>query len=72
MAQGAVREAVFVALPETDAGSAAGGSHRLDEVLGQADALAIGPGMTTDERTAGWIRELVRSSEIPSSWTPTG
>jgi len=65
VAQAAVREAVFVALLETDEGSVAGGSHRLDEALGQADALAIGPGMTTDERTAGWIRELVRSSEIP-------
>jgi ADP-dependent NAD(P)H-hydrate dehydratase / NAD(P)H-hydrate epimerase len=63
--QGAVREAVFVGLPETDAGTAAGGSARLDEVLGQADSLAVGPGMTTDERTAGWIRELVRSSEVP-------
>jgi ADP-dependent NAD(P)H-hydrate dehydratase / NAD(P)H-hydrate epimerase len=63
--QGAVREAVFVALPETDAGTAVGGSPRLDEVLGQAASLAVGPGMTTDERTAGWIRELVRSSEVP-------
>jgi NAD(P)H-hydrate epimerase len=63
--QGAVREAVFVGLPETDVGTAAGGSARLDEVLGQAGSLAVGPGMTTDERTAGWIRELVRSSEVP-------
>lgn len=63
--QGAVREAVFVGLPETDAGTAAGGSARLDEVLGQAGSLAVGPGMTTDERTAGWIRELVRSSDVP-------
>ena len=63
--QGSVREAVFVALPETDVGTAAGGSARLDEVLGQAGSLAVGPGMTTDERTAGWIRELVRSSEVP-------
>ncbi len=63
--QVAVREAVFVALPETGGGSAAGGSSRLDEVLAQADALAIGPGMTTDDVTAGWIRELVRSSEVP-------
>jgi hydroxyethylthiazole kinase-like uncharacterized protein yjeF len=63
--QGAVREAVFVGLPETDAGTAAGGAARLDEVLGQASSLAVGPGMTTDERTAGWIRELVRSSEVP-------
>ena len=63
--QGTVREAVFVGLPETDAGSAAGGSGRLEEVLGQAGALAIGPGMTTDGQTQEWIRELVRSSEIP-------
>ena len=62
--QGAVREAVFIALPETDVGTAAGGSARLDEMLGQAGSLAVGPGMTTDERTAGWIRELVRSSEV--------
>lgn len=63
--QGALREAVFVGLPETDAGTAAGGSARLNEVLAQAGALALGPGMTTDERTRGWIRELVRSSEVP-------
>lgn len=63
--QGALREAVFVGLPETDAGSAAGGSDRLDEVLSQAGAVGIGPGMTIDGRTSGWIRELVRSSEIP-------
>jgi len=63
--QEAVREAVFVALPETEAGTVAGGSARLDDVLGQADALAVGPGMTTDERTSAWVRELVRSSEIP-------
>ena len=56
---------MFVALPETDAGTAAGGSARLDEVLEQAGSLAVGPGMTTDERTAAWIRELVRSSEVP-------
>jgi ADP-dependent NAD(P)H-hydrate dehydratase / NAD(P)H-hydrate epimerase len=63
--QVAVREAVFAPLPETDAGTAAGGTDRLSEILGQAGALAIGPGMTTDERTSAWIRELVRGSEIP-------
>jgi NAD(P)H-hydrate epimerase len=63
--QGAVREAVFSPLPETDAGTAAGASERLTEILAQADAVAIGPGMTTDERTAAWIRQLVRSCEIP-------
>jgi ADP-dependent NAD(P)H-hydrate dehydratase / NAD(P)H-hydrate epimerase len=63
--QGAVREAVFVDLPETDTGAIAEGSPRFDEVLGQAGALAIGPGMTTDPETAGWIRGVVRSSEVP-------
>jgi ADP-dependent NAD(P)H-hydrate dehydratase / NAD(P)H-hydrate epimerase len=63
--EGAVREAVFVDLPETDAGSIANGSDRLDEVFGQADALAIGPGMTTDPATSEWIRGVVRSSEVP-------
>jgi NAD(P)H-hydrate epimerase len=63
--QGAVREAVFAPLPETDGGTAAGGTERLSELLGQADALAIGPGMSTEEHTSAWIRELVRGSEIP-------
>ncbi len=63
--QAAVREAVFAPLPETDAGTISGGSDRLAEILEQADALAIGPGMTRDERTAAWIRELVRTSEVP-------
>jgi hydroxyethylthiazole kinase-like uncharacterized protein yjeF len=63
--EGSVREAVFVDLPETDAGSIASGADRLDEVLGQADALAIGPGMTTDPATSEWIRGVVRSSEVP-------
>jgi ADP-dependent NAD(P)H-hydrate dehydratase / NAD(P)H-hydrate epimerase len=60
-----VREAVFAPLPETDAGTVVNGSERLIEVLGQADAVALGPGMTTDERTSAWIREFVRSVDIP-------
>ena len=63
--QGAVREAVFAPLPETEEGTASGGTERLSELIGQAGALAIGPGMTTDERTSAWVRELVRGSEIP-------
>lgn len=63
--QAIVREAVFVALPETPSGSVADGSERLVEVLGQAGALALGPGMTTDERTTAWVRDVVRSSEVP-------
>lgn len=63
--QAIVREAVFAPLPETDGGATAGGTERLAEIIEQADALAIGPGMTTDEQTSTWIRELVRSCEIP-------
>jgi NAD(P)H-hydrate epimerase len=63
--QGAIREAVFAPLPETGGGTASGGSERLTEILAQAGSLAIGPGMTTDERTAAWIRELVRSAPVP-------
>lgn len=63
--QGAVREAVFAPLPETERGTAAGGSERFAQVLSEADAVAIGPGMTTDEETAVWIREVVASSRIP-------
>jgi NAD(P)H-hydrate epimerase len=63
--QGAVREAVFAPLPETDAGTIAGTSDRLAEMLAQAGSMAVGPGMTADERTASWIRELVREAEVP-------
>ena len=63
--QGTIREAVFAPLPETDVGTAAGPGDRLKTMLGEADAVAIGPGMTTDERTAEWIRQLVRTSKIP-------
>ncbi len=63
--QGAVREAVFAPLPQTDAGTVAGGSERLERVLGEAGAVAIGPGMTTDERTAAWIRGMLARSEVP-------
>jgi hydroxyethylthiazole kinase-like uncharacterized protein yjeF len=63
--QANVREAVFAPLRETADGTAENGSERLIEVLGQADAVAIGPGMTTNERTSAWIRDFVRSVEIP-------
>jgi NAD(P)H-hydrate epimerase len=63
--QGLLTEAVFVPLPETAEGAASGGSARLDDVLAQAGALAIGPGMTANETTAAWVREVLRASEIP-------
>ena len=64
--QGAVREAVFIALPETDVGTAAGGSARLDEIRG-AGGLPRRRARHDDRRAhGGWIRELVGSSEVPA------
>jgi hydroxyethylthiazole kinase-like uncharacterized protein yjeF len=60
-----VREAVAIPLPATDTGSTSGGSERLDEVLEQADALAIGPGMTTAEETGAFVRDLVVRARVP-------
>jgi len=61
-----VPEAVGVPLAETVAGTVAAAA--LDEVLARAstaDALAVGPGMGTDPETAGFVRDLVRSSPVP-------
>jgi NAD(P)H-hydrate epimerase len=61
--QGLLRETTFVALPET-----ADGTAILDPILERlegVDAVALGPGMTTQAETAYEIRRLVRSSPIP-------
>lgn len=64
--QSGLVEATFVALPETANGSVS--MAALDpvlEALGRADALALGPGMTTDEQTARSVRELVAVCPVP-------
>jgi NAD(P)H-hydrate epimerase len=64
--QTAVREATFLPLPETAAGTISPeASDLLTERLAQADALALGPGMTTHEETGAWIREMVASAPVP-------
>ena len=63
--QTAFRETTFIPLPATRAGTVAGPADRLDEVVRSADAVAIGPGMTTDEETATFIRSFVRSCPVP-------
>jgi NAD(P)H-hydrate epimerase len=63
--QPAVREAVFAPLPATDAGSVAGGSERLDGILEQAGAVAIGPGLTAEPETAAFVRDLVARIAAP-------
>jgi len=63
--QTALRETTFIPLPATDAGTVAGPADRLDQVVRSADAVAIGPGMTTNEQTASFIRSFVRSCPVP-------
>jgi len=59
-------ETTFVPLPETDEGTvAASALGTLLPSLEGADALAIGPGLSTNEGTAELVRELVRSSPAP-------
>ena len=69
--QAGLTEAVFVALPETADGTIAAAA--LDVVLERledAQALAIGPGLSTQAQTQGFVRELVRVASVPLL-TPT-
>jgi NAD(P)H-hydrate epimerase len=53
-------------LPETGAGTfAQSGAERLIARLDEADALALGPGMTTELSTRSFIRDLVARSPVP-------
>ncbi len=59
-------ETTFVPLPETEEGTVA--ASALGTILARlesADALAIGPGLSTNEGTADLVRELVRASPVP-------
>jgi NAD(P)H-hydrate epimerase len=59
-------EPTFLPLPETAAGTIAKeGAGPVLERLAAADALAIGPGLTTDEQTVAFVREVVRRSPVP-------
>jgi hydroxyethylthiazole kinase-like uncharacterized protein yjeF len=65
--QAAMPEAVFLALPETPAGTVA--EAAVTSVLGalaRADALAIGPGLTAQEETAAFVASVVRASPVPA------
>ena len=64
--QTTLTEATFLPLPETDDGTVA--SDALDVVLEHlagADALALGPGLTAQVETAGFVRDLVRACPEP-------
>ena len=64
--QAGLTETVFVPLAETADGTVA--PDALDAVLATlegADALALGPGLSTDGETQRFIRSLVRESPVP-------
>jgi hydroxyethylthiazole kinase-like uncharacterized protein yjeF len=64
--EGAVVESTFLPLPETDEGTAEEGAWELvQERLGSVDAIAIGPGLTTNPSTAALVRRLVSESPVP-------
>jgi hydroxyethylthiazole kinase-like uncharacterized protein yjeF len=64
--QGASRESVFLPLPETPEGTvAAAALEPVLEALDRAHALAIGPGLTAQAETAGFVRALVAASPVP-------
>jgi ADP-dependent NAD(P)H-hydrate dehydratase / NAD(P)H-hydrate epimerase len=53
-------------LPETSAGTAdASGVDKILVHMGQAQAVVVGPGLTTHDSTRELVRELVRRSSVP-------
>ncbi len=64
--QSGLAEATFLPLSETPQGTVAVSALEvLLDRLSSADALAIGPGLTTDEETADLVRRLVRDCPVP-------
>jgi NAD(P)H-hydrate epimerase len=64
--QAGLVETVFAGLPYTADGTvAAAAVDQLVERLADADALAVGPGMTAHPETAGAVRALVARSPVP-------
>ena len=63
---GKVPELMTESLPETSEGTAdLSAAGKVLGFLGQADALVIGPGMTTNDSTRELIRKLVHESPVP-------
>ena len=64
--QAGLVETTFLPLPETPAGTVAMSAlGPLLELLDGADALAIGPGLSTHDETADLVRRLVRDCPVP-------
>lgn len=63
--QTAAPEVIFVEVPETASGSIAPAALGVIESTVRFDAAAIGPGMTTDEETARFVREFIGAFDVP-------
>jgi ADP-dependent NAD(P)H-hydrate dehydratase / NAD(P)H-hydrate epimerase len=64
--QSGLVEATFLALPEGDSGSpSAAAWDLLEERLEDFGAIAIGPGLSTDDETPELVRRLVAESPVP-------
>jgi NAD(P)H-hydrate epimerase len=60
-------EAMWEPLPETDSGAvSARAQSRLRELLRERSAIALGPGLGTEDETVALVREIVGASEIPT------
>ncbi len=59
-------ETVFLPLPETEGGSVARDAlGAVMSALDGADALSLGPGLSTDAETQAFVRSLVRECPVP-------
>ena len=64
--QAGLTEPTFLSLPETEDGAVSDEAVDLVlERLDRADAVAIGPGLTTEAPTVAFVREVVRRSPVP-------
>lgn len=64
--QAGIAEATFLPLPSGPAGSATEAAwDPIAEVIERFDAVALGPGLSTDEETPAFVRRVVRESPIP-------
>lgn len=64
---GRLPEAMWEPLPETPTGAIAfAAAERLDELLGDRAALALGPGLGLEEETVRLVRKLVGDCRVPT------
>jgi hydroxyethylthiazole kinase-like uncharacterized protein yjeF len=64
--QASLAEATYLPLPEGPAGSTSETAwEALEDRLTSVGAVAVGPGLSTDEETPALVRRLVRESPVP-------